>query len=358
LIEIDRINEKELKVSFQYNRELVDKIKKINGKKWDKDNRYWVVPNNSNCKNELINVFVNEEIKWGESINASVEDLNASKPLELTKTLAQLEEKLTLKGYSPKTKKSYIGHIRRLLEFTNSNKSLTIIDVEKYTFYQLNQQKNSHAFVNQALSAIKFYFKYILKNGDLIYNLSRPKKEKKLPNVLSQSEVKSIFESVDNIKHKLILLLTYSAGLRVSEVVRLRINDIDSDRMLIHIRQGKGRKDRYTMLSKVALEMLRKYVYVFKPKDWLFPGGKDKGYLTERSVQKIFIAACNKANIMKKVTFHSLRHSFATHLLESGTDLRYIQELLGHSSSKTTEIYTHVTHANLSKIKSPLDRLM
>jgi len=208
------------------------------------------------------------------------------------------------------------------------------------------------------LSAIKFYYEQILKKGKVLYDLPRPKKEKKLPNILSQSEVLSILDSVDNIKHKSILFLTYSAGLRVGEVVRLKIDDIDSDRMLIHIRQGKGRKDRYTILSEVALDILREYAYIAKPKDWLFPGGKDNDFLTERSVQKIFATACKKANIKKNVSVHSLRHSFATHLLESGTDLRYIQELLGHSSSKTTEIYTHVTQANLSKIRSPLDRLM
>ncbi|WP_242863240.1 tyrosine-type recombinase/integrase [Caloranaerobacter ferrireducens] len=154
------------------------------------------------------------------------------------------------------------------------------------------------------------------------------------------------------------LYLIYSAGLRVSEVVNLKVGDIDSDRMLIHIRQGKGRKDRYNVLSKAALDVLRIYARIEKPKDWLFPGGNENTHLTERSVQKVFNNACKIAGISKKATVHTLRYSFATHLLESGTDLRYIQELLGHRSSKTTEIYTHVTKANLSKIKSPLDSIM
>lgn len=187
--------------------------------------------------------------------------------------------------------------------------------------------------------------------------LSRPKKEKKLPNVLSKEEVLSVLKSVDNEKHKTILFLIYSAGLRLGEVVRLQINDIDSKRMLIKVIQGKGRKDRYTLLSDVALKQSRKYYSIYKPERWLFPGGKEGSYLTERSVQKIFERACQKAKIRSDVSVHTLRHSFATHLLESGTDLRYIQELLGHSSSKTTEIYTHVTEKKLSNIRSPLDYL-
>ena len=173
--------------------------------------------------------------------------------------------------------------------------------------------------------------------------LPRPKKERKLPNVLSKEEVGKILSSVANEKHKTILYLIYSAGLRVGEVVRLEFSDIDTKRMLIKVRQGKGRKDRYTLLSDKALQQLKKYYMLYKPEKWLFPGGKEDSFLTERSVQKVFEQACLKANIKKQATVHTLRHSIATHLLEGGTDLRYIQELLGHSSSKTTEIYTHVS---------------
>lgn len=224
--------------------------------------------------------------------------------------------------------------------------------------FLLKQENTSHAYVNQALSAIKFYYSNVLKKGKLLYDIPRPKKEKKLPNVLSHSEVLSILESISNYKHKSILALVYSAGLRVSEVVNLKINDIDSDRMLIHVIQGKGRKDRYTMLSQFALEILREYAKNERLKEWLFRGGKDGTHITERSVQKVFGNASKKANINKKVSVHTLRHSFATHLLEGGTDLRYIQELLGHKSSKTTELYTHVSKSNLSKIESPLDRII
>jgi integrase/recombinase XerD len=183
-------------------------------------------------------------------------------------------------------------------------------------------------------------------------------KEKKRPEVLSYQEVAKILKVITNLKHRAILFLVYSAGLRVGEVVNLKISDIDSDRMLIHVKQGKGKKDRYTVLSQIALDELRIYVKRYRPDDWLFQGGDGKGHLTERSVQKVFDKARTAAGIKKDVSVHTLRHSFATHLLEGGTDLRYIQELLGHSSSKTTEIYTHVTEKSISKIQSPLDRLM
>jgi len=190
-----------------------------------------------------------------------------------------------------------------------------------------------------------------------IYEVKRPKKDKKLPVVLSKEEVAKILDSVDNIKHKAILMLVYSAGLRVGEVVKLRPEDIDSKRMLIHIKKAKGRKDRYTLLSETALEILREYWRKYKPNKWLFEGVREGWHLSIRTVQSIFEQAREKAGIKKEISVHGLRHSFATHLLEGGTDLRYIQEILGHTSSKTTEIYTHVSQKSLGKIKSPLDTL-
>ncbi len=195
-------------------------------------------------------------------------------------------------------------------------------------------------------------------NKETNSKLPRPKKEKKLPDILSQLEIERILMASRNLKHKAILTLVYSAGLRVSEVSSLKVNDIDSNRMLIHLRQGKGRKDRYTILSSGALEILRKYYAAqYKLDDWLFPGEEKGAHISERTIQKIFVNACKYASIDKRVSVHSLRHSFATHLLEAGIDLRYIQELLGHSSSKTTEIYTHVSIKDLGKIKSPLDSI-
>jgi len=231
-------------------------------------------------------------------------------------------------------------------------------DIRNYLLNLIDVQKKSHSYAEQAISSLKFLFKDVLHRSEVIEKLPRPKKEKKLPNILSEEEIFRLLEVLDNIKHKAMLFLVYSAGLRVSEVVRLKTNDIDDERMLIHIIQGKGRKDRYTILSDVALEAIKIYASKYHPEKWLFSGESDEKHITERSVQKVFERACAKAGIKKNVSVHSLRHSFATHLLEGGTDLRYIQELLGHQSSKTTEIYTHVSMKGLSKIQSPLDRLM
>ncbi len=192
-----------------------------------------------------------------------------------------------------------------------------------------------------------------------VYEIKRPRKDKKLPVVLSQEEVVKVLSALSNIKHRAILMLIYSAGLRVSEVVKLRPEDIDSKRRLVFINGAKGRKDRHTLLSEAALKTLRDYWRKEKPSSkWLFPEGKSDKYLHPRSVQKIFANACKRAGITKKVSVHSLRHSFATHLLESGVDLRYIQEILGHKSSKTTEIYTHVSTKNLLFIRNPLDEIL
>lgn len=166
-----------------------------------------------------------------------------------------------------------------------------------------------------------------------------------------------ILGTVTNLKHKTILYMVYSSGLRVGEVVRLKTGDIDMERMIVKVNQGKGKKDRYTILSKKALDILIEYIKKYKPDEWLFTGEEPDRHITERTVQKVFSDTCKKSGIKKITSVHTLRHSFATHLLEGGTDLRYIQELLGHSNSKTTEIYTHVSTKDYKNIQSPLDRL-
>jgi site-specific recombinase XerD len=189
-----------------------------------------------------------------------------------------------------------------------------------------------------------------------VYMIDRPREEKTLPVVLSEQEIGDLLRITENIKHKTILMLCYSAGLRLSELIQVRISDIDSKRMQIRVEQGKGKKDRYTLLSSKLLELLRIYYKQYRPKTWLFEGAEGAQYST-RSIQSIMRESCKKAGIKKKVSVHTLRHSFATHLLENGTDLRYIQALLGHASSKTTEIYTHITTKGFDQIKSPLDKL-
>jgi len=278
-------------------------------------------------------------------------DVNSSLYLE------SLRRELVSRKYSQRTIKAYLYYNEDILRFAKKNpKSISNGDIRNYLFHQVEQRNASASTLNIAINASKFYYGEILKKK-FVYEIKRPKRDKKLPVVLSQNEVLRILSTVSNIKHKVILMLVYSAGLRVSEVVRLKVEDIDTNRKLIHVRGAKGRKDRYTILSDVALETLSLYMKAYQPNNWLFTGAKKTNHLSTRSVGKIFSNACEKAGIKKDVSIHCLRHSFATHLLESGVDLRYVQELLGHQSSKTTEIYTHVSNKNLRAIKSPLDNL-
>ena len=206
------------------------------------------------------------------------------------------------------------------------------------------------------INSIKFYYEVVLEMPNRFYSVERPRKEEKLPKVISLEEVQDLIKHTNNIKHKCIVSLLYSAGLRRSELLNLKLIDIDSKRMVITVSQGKGNKGRLTILSQSVLDDLRKYYSEYKPKVYLFEGQKGEEY-SAQSVAQIIRRAALKARIKKKVTPHMLRHSFATHLLENGTDLRYIQVLLGHSSTRTTEIYTHVAINSIKAIKSPIELL-
>ncbi|MEX2461484.1 MAG: tyrosine-type recombinase/integrase [Paenibacillaceae bacterium] len=270
----------------------------------------------------------------------------------------KLKHELKARGYSTKTIKAYVGHLDRYFRYIAAAElPFHRSALKAYSVFLLDNQK-SPAYVNQAISAIKFYLSAVHQFRESDIAFIRPKKENKLPHVLSQSEIMRLLSALQNLKHKAILFLTYSAGLRVSEVVRLKLQDLDTERKTVCIRQGKGRKDRLTLLSDSALTIVRQYVEQDRPNNWLFPGQDRKGHLTERSVQKTFEHAVVVAKITKDVSIHALRHSFATHLLEGGTDLRYIQELLGHQSSRTTEKYTHVSVKDIRRIQSPLDQII
>ena len=271
-----------------------------------------------------------------------------------------LTREMRLRNYSPKTVKAYRSCLRSYIAYVSPKhpRKCTNDDIKRYLLHMLDDKKLAASTANQAFNALRFLYVDLYKMDFVIGSLPRPMKEKKLPNVLSQEEVLSIFFRVDNLKHKTLLMLIYSAGLRVGEAVRLKIGDVDGKRKVIHIVSGKGKKDRYTLLSDVTLDALRTYYKEYKPKDYLFVGQGDRLHLSERSIQNVFERAVKQAGIRKTISLHGLRHSFATHLLESGVDLRYIQALLGHSSSKTTEIYTHVSKKSLDKILNPLDQAL
>lgn len=271
-----------------------------------------------------------------------------------------LTQELRLRNYSHKTLKAYKSCLRMFIAYFRPRhpRDLTEEDIRNYLLHLIERERLAASTVNQVFNALRFLYVELYKQPFCIGSIPRPKKEKKLPNVLSLGEVKRIVEAVHNLKHKALLMVTYAGGLRVGEVVRLRIEDIDSERNMTHVRRAKGRKERYTLLGNAALAVLREYWKKYHPREWLFEGEKPGRHLSERTAQEVFEAAVAKARIAKRVTFHSLRHSFATHLLEAGVDLRYIQELLGHSSSKTTEIYTHVSQKKMKQIQSPLDQAL
>lgn len=270
--------------------------------------------------------------------------------------IAAMQDVLRRKNYSLSTQQSYVYMFTLFLRHMYPRPMHTINSaiIKEYHSKLITKDNKSVSFQNQSINAIKFYLEKVLKQPSEHYDLERPKKPKRLPTVLSTKQVLDILNATTNLKHKAILTLIYSAGLRISECINLQIQDIDSDTMRIWVRNGKGQKDRITLLSVDALFLLRNYYKHYTPKKWLFEGISRKQY-SASSIRSVFNKSKRKAKITMPATVHTLRHSFATHLLENGTNLRYIQKLLGHNSSKTTEVYTHVASDMLTNIKSPFD---
>jgi integrase/recombinase XerD len=275
----------------------------------------------------------------------------------MTTIRMQFIQQMQLKGYSENTIQSYIDCLVGLSKFHNTSPNLlSNQQIRDYLHHCIVEKKLSSSYLNQSVSALKILFIQVLKKEWDPIAIPRVKRERKLPVVLAKEEVKAILNAVTNIKHKTILTLIYSAGLRVGEAINLKVQDIDSKRMQIRIRQAKGAKDRYGVLSDVLLTLLRTYYSLYHPTDFLFPSQMSE-QISAESVQSIFRKACKKCNLNKTVSTHVLRHSFATHLMEQGVSLPIIQQLLGHSSLRTTSIYLHVQQYTIDKVKSPLDFL-
>jgi site-specific recombinase XerD len=271
------------------------------------------------------------------------------------KLTERINRDFSLAGFSERTKVSYFGAIKRCKAyFQKPLNTLTKEELKNYLSYLINN-KASEATIKHAYSALKFLFTVTFESSWPLENVPIVKLPKKLPVVLDISEVTAILSAAKNLKHKAIFSVTYSGGLRLSETVNLKIGDIDSKRMLIRVRQGKGKKDRYTLLSKITLNHLRDYYRKYHPRDWLFTGVKNDEPISIRTLQNVFDNARQKAGILKEATFHTLRHSFATHLYEAGVGLVHIQRLLGHTCIKTTMVYIHLAKKEAANIKSPLD---
>ena len=329
-----------LTVTFQYNPETVEKIKSIKGRKWNKDEKHWELPFTQEHLKEVFNHF-RENITIHPSCFTSL-----------------LDRELESHNFTRRTRKNYLSCVSFFLNST----STSIYDIKPYAIknFLINMYKNenkSAKTINLYHSALKFFITLLHGSDEIFKNIPRMKEPKKLPEIYHYQDVQGIINAHSNIKHKLILHLAYGCGLRLSELAHLRTDNMDWKNNVIWIRRGKGRKDRRVMFNKSLKDMTKNYIDLYKPKNYLFEGMNGNGHLSTRSIEKIFINACKKAKIKPKGGIHGLRHSFATHLLENGIDIRYIQELLGHSSMKTTEIYTHVSTRNIASIPSPLDFL-
>ena len=356
-----RANNGRLKIYFSYDKDVFKKLRSYPYSSWNSKLKYQSIPFQESYLKEL------EEFAKGKNL----------------KFLYEIEKASTISKYkSDRSSKDYKicpeEYISKLKELHNSENTLSVYSsafeqfcnyykdhplenisqeqITKYMQHLVVDRKVSSSYHNQAINAIKFYYERVLNGDRKIYLLDRPRKEQKLPVVLNQEEVKQLLKCIDNIKHRALVMLVYSSGLRLSEIVGLKIKDLDSVQMQIRVQQGKGKKDRVTILSERVLEILRRYFQQYQPKEWLFEGA-DGGQYSKRSAQQIVKDAARKAGIKKKISIHTLRHSFGTHLLESGTNLRYIQSLLGHESIKTTEIYTHITLKGFDQLRSPMDDL-
>jgi integrase/recombinase XerD len=274
------------------------------------------------------------------------------------KEMKAMTRQLELKNYSKSTIKNYVNSFSGFLDhfYPRECESIMKEEAENYVLGLAKEKNVSEATRHTAINAIKFYYEQVLHYPKQQYELQRPKKPIKTPSVFSIDEIAKIISSLSNLKHKVIVMTGYATGLRASEIINLRVKDIDSARMVINVRSGKGKKDRVVMLSRVLLEILRHYYEHYRPKEFLFEG-QEGGQYSKRSINIFLAQAKAKAGIRKQGSTHALRHSFATHLLESGTDLKVIQELLGHHDIKTTLRYTHVSLKHIGTVVSPLDKL-
>lgn len=379
-----------LNIQFSYESGLNKIIKTIEGTTFSSTNKCWLVPYSENNFKNLLNKFSTlakiddsalkkyRELKYSrkESKLASlgmihkketISKISVAIPTNLkihavnAHILPIVQKELQLKGYSTSTRKTYLNELAQFLIAIkhHSADELASTRVKDYLAWCTNTLKLSENTLHSRTNALKFYYEQILGKEKFFYQIPRAKKPYKLPNVLAEKEIVKLFNALENKKHKAILFTAYSAGMRVSEVVSLKLSNIDSERMQIKIEGAKGKKDRYVNLSVVLLDVLRNYLREYKPqpKEFLFESEIPNEPYAARSAQKVFQRAKQKAGIAKTVTFHSLRHSFATHLLEKGIDVRYIKDILGHFSIKTTQRYTHVKKDQLIQITSPLDDL-
>ncbi len=352
--------------SFPYDKALNNLVREVPGAKWSNTNKQW----HFNLSKQVVDLLKDKtkgiaevdvtELRnqlWQRNEKKKGEKF-APEDIETIAAIDYYKLWMEQKRYSPQTVKNYLGMLIQFLSYyrPRSYKELTVEDVERYNHEVIIANDLSVSFQRSLVGTIKLFYEQSRGTKMDLQKLQRPFKESRLPEVLSKEEVQRIIKSTNNTKHKALLSIIYSCGMRIGEALNLKLKDLDKDRKLIKIVQAKGKKDRYVPYSDKLRGLLRTYYDECKPKEYLFEG-QYGGRYTERSAAKVLQNAIKKCGIKKDATLHTLRHSFATHLLEAGTDIRYIQELLGHNSPKTTMIYTHVSSKKISEIKSPLDDL-
>ena len=344
-------------------------IKNIHGRRWEPQLKVWTLPYTKLSIRFLYKYFNPSLLQWTFKPSDDIpERIERPAPAFVSKPDVQfarfeaaviaLEQALMLKRYSWRTVKSYTNCFRQFIRHFDDTKprQITRSQINEYLTVMVKERHVSISYQSQMMSAIKMFYVAVAGQEEKVQRLFQPKKAQRLPNVLTEEEVSALLRSVDNLKHRCLLMLIYSAGLRLGEVIHLQLLDLQPHQNRLFVRAGKGNKDRCTILSEKAWQHLKNYIELYQPTEWVFEG-PNGGQYGERSVQEVFVKAKLRSMINPKATVHTLRHSFATHLLEQGVDLRYIQELLGHASSKTTEIYAHITKKGWGKIKSPLDSL-
>lgn len=351
----------------------VSRIKEVPNREYDKHYKKWIIPWSTKTYQQLkiyyeeigykiIDRVPKDKTSYEKELrthHARLQYLHNKFPISYREKIIKYSELLLRQRYSWKSINSYTGKLAKYIEFYNGQDIDTLTEEDaNYYLSQLAKKEVSNSLLNVTLSAIKLYYLKIAYHPSFnIERLERPRKRKNLPSILSVREVDNIFRSIKNLKHLCVLYTIYGGGLRLSEVINLKVQDVLWDRNQIQIKSGKGNKDRMVMLSQALKELLKQYFNEYKPQYWLFEGADKKTQYSSSSIQKMVRTAVKKVGISRKVTPHTLRHCFATHLMDNGTDTRYIQELLGHKDIRTTLIYTHVTTSNIKTIQSPLDQM-
>ncbi len=341
-------------ISFKYDERLITRLKAETSARYSGSRRFWYVPKNR--KHLLTIIQMLQRYKYQFEGDDSVQNFIHVYHKDHRATLLEFKHFLVSKRYSPSTINTYFTFIKQIAVHIKKEplSDLGAAQLRSFILSQLNKKKLSISTHRQLISAVKQFYEFIGRPTEVIEQLQRPKRDKHLPTVISQLDVLRLLQKTYNLKHRMIIAMLYSCGLRIGELLELQVNAIDLERMCVHVKMGKGRKDRYVPLAQNIKALLHNYLSSYQPTTYFIEGSNKQSY-SSSSVRAMLKRSCKKAGMTKKITPHDLRHSYATHLVENGVNLRIIQELLGHSRPETTMIYTHVAHKDLDKITNPLD---